>query len=784
MPDDGISARARAPLPERIGRYRILKRIGRGAMGLVYAAIDEAMGRTVAVKVLMADLESAPDTRARFNREAQAAARLVHPNIITIFDAGEDQGRPYIVMQLLEGWPLAEYLKRQEAATLDAKLDLMVQMCEGLAAAHSQGVIHRDLKPSNLFVQTDGLLKIYDFGVARLAESSLTAAGTMLGTPDYMSPEQARGEHVDARSDIFSAGAVFYFILSERKPFSGRELPTVLHQLQFEDPPSLTSASVPSELSALVLHAMTKNAADRPARIQDVLADIVRFQRQYQAETRRLASTLRARLDAIEKLLQAANEAGSALGMPADEPALRERFPWWSTRGGGVEAVSADRARVTAVLHELETELQRLTADLDRRRVLTEQLETGRGLIASGDARGALRLFELVMTADPSAARARELADVCRPQARAQEAREQRIAELMSAAHQAMKAHDWNLAAVTSEEVLAVSPGYEPAASLLAEAQQATVREQLRQDQMLRHLLDRAAAAIDQRDFETANAALTEAETMRLEAPALAELRRRLAEAQAAAEAEELLRQTSADEICRARAAFRRGRHDEAVQQLSAFLDVEPQAPGVEAELERLVWLRQDLASSAASRRREALKLLTTARSLAGQDLLPEALVCVRDAVHADPVDLDAAALFDDLLERHLKQRIARAKTRALERRVAEAEPILAAAREAFARGYVAIALDVAMVAYRLAPTRTDVAAFVDEMRRSLDAEDDEPFPLADTPLPELAATSTQTVALPLAPELSGEPDAHGWFTRVSRWVAALRQRYWPAKGS
>ncbi|HZL93047.1 MAG TPA: serine/threonine-protein kinase, partial [Vicinamibacterales bacterium] len=123
-------------VPSRIGRFRVLERIGRGAQGVVYAAQDEVIGRPVALKVLMADLESDPETRARFHREAQAAARLLHPNIISIFDAGEDQGRPFIAMQLLEGLPLAAYLERPEAGALERKLDLMIQMCEGLAAAH------------------------------------------------------------------------------------------------------------------------------------------------------------------------------------------------------------------------------------------------------------------------------------------------------------------------------------------------------------------------------------------------------------------------------------------------------------------------------------------------------------------------------------------------------------------------------------------------------------------------------------------------------------------------
>ena len=267
-------------LPSRIGRFRILERIGRGAMGVVYAAHDEVIGRPVALKVLMADLESDPETRVRFHREAQAAARLLHPNIISIFDAGEDQGRPFIAMQLLEGVPLAAYLERPEAGALERKLDLMIQVCEGLAAAHGQGIVHRDLKPSNLFVQNDGLLKILDFGVARFVDSDMTPAGTILGTPDYMSPEQARGSAVDERSDIFSAGAVFYFILAGRKPFPGPGLPAVLRQLQFEEPAPLGDA-VPRELENLVLQAMAKDMEERPARVDDLLATLVRYRRQY-----------------------------------------------------------------------------------------------------------------------------------------------------------------------------------------------------------------------------------------------------------------------------------------------------------------------------------------------------------------------------------------------------------------------------------------------------------------------------------------------------------------------
>ena len=212
--------RPRRSSPERIGRYQVIERIGRGAMGVVYRAHDEAMGRDVALKVLTADLEDDPDIRTRFHREAEAAARLSHPNIITIFDVGEDGDRFFIVMELLRGATLKDFLKQSDAAPLARKLDLMIQLCAGLGAAHNASIYHRDIKPGNIFVRADGILKILDFGVARLASSSMTAAGFIVGTPDYMSPEQARGADIDGRSDIFSLGGVFYFMLTGPKAVS------------------------------------------------------------------------------------------------------------------------------------------------------------------------------------------------------------------------------------------------------------------------------------------------------------------------------------------------------------------------------------------------------------------------------------------------------------------------------------------------------------------------------------------------------------------------------------
>jgi serine/threonine protein kinase len=279
--------RPRRSLPERIGRYQIIERIGRGAMGVVYRAHDAAMRRDVALKVLMTDLEDDPDIRTRFHREAEAAAHLSHPNIITIFDVGEDNDRFFIVMELLRGAMLRDFLKEGAGVPIERKLDLMCQLCAGLGAAHNASIYHRDIKPGNIFVRSDGILKILDFGVARLATSSMTASGFIVGTPDYMSPEQALGAEIDGRSDIFSLGGVFYFMLTGRKPFPATELPGLFHQIQNENPPSLSEEEAPANLARIITKALSKKREMRYQTCQELLADVEIARQMHPLSTRR-----------------------------------------------------------------------------------------------------------------------------------------------------------------------------------------------------------------------------------------------------------------------------------------------------------------------------------------------------------------------------------------------------------------------------------------------------------------------------------------------------------------
>jgi hypothetical protein len=251
--------------PSRIGKYEIIAPIGRGSMGEVFKARDTVIGRHVAVKTMSPAVGAIPELRQRFHREAQSAGSLSHPNIVTIFDFGEERGQAYLAMELLEGCDLKDLIGRQTPMTLAARLTLMEQICDGLAFAHARQVVHRDLKPANIHVLPDGHVKIVDFGLARLASSNMTQAGVLLGTPHYMSPEQVRGEKADARSDVFSLGVVFYELLANRKPFDADSMHSVLLRVLNDEPPPLCDVvpGIPPQLARILDLALAKDPARR-----------------------------------------------------------------------------------------------------------------------------------------------------------------------------------------------------------------------------------------------------------------------------------------------------------------------------------------------------------------------------------------------------------------------------------------------------------------------------------------------------------------------------------------
>jgi len=252
---------------ERIGRYQVLERVGKGGMGVLYRGFDPVLDREVAIKLMLTDFnEDTEQMRPRFYREARAAAKLNHRNIVTIFEFAEESNVPYIVMEFLRGTPLGARINGQPPLSIDDKLNIVAQLCDGLAYAHEQGVVHRDVKPDNVFVLEDGSVKLLDFGIAKLTSSNLTRQGDVLGSASYMSPEQVGGsDSVDGRADVFSTGVMLYELLSGHKPFEAAAPTAVILKILKDDPTPIEThvANLPPQLIAAVMKALAKKPEDR-----------------------------------------------------------------------------------------------------------------------------------------------------------------------------------------------------------------------------------------------------------------------------------------------------------------------------------------------------------------------------------------------------------------------------------------------------------------------------------------------------------------------------------------
>jgi serine/threonine-protein kinase len=259
------------------GRYDVLDKLGEGAMGVVWRARDKNLSRVVALKMLSTELGDEDELHQRFHREAEAIGRLSHPNIVSVYDLGESEGRVYMAMELLEGEDLRSLIETQATIALAERVRILFDICAGVGYAHSRGVIHRDIKPANIMVTADGRVKLLDFGLARVAtRETITRRGVILGTPDYMSPEQAMGKSVDHRTDVFSSGAVFYEFLTQQKPFKGKTLHSVLYQIISEAPDALLTLNpeVPSRLALIVHRMLQKSAEKRYQSMDDVARDL------------------------------------------------------------------------------------------------------------------------------------------------------------------------------------------------------------------------------------------------------------------------------------------------------------------------------------------------------------------------------------------------------------------------------------------------------------------------------------------------------------------------------
>src|SRR5580693_1305051 len=368
---------------EKLGKYLILGELGRGAGGVVYRARDPILNRLVALKTITTGLAEYPDLLQRFYQEAQSAGGLQHPNIVTIYDLGDADGIPFIAMELLEGESLDQLISRRAPLPVPLKLTYALQACRALDYAHKRGIIHRDIKPDNVMLTREGTVKVVDFGIARVLETSRTQTGMLLGTFAYMSPEQYHGEHADARSDIWSFGVLLYELLAYQRPFRGATPASLMHSICQQEPAPLQEAipDCPAALEKVIQKVLRKSPDERYQSMEEVLLD----------------------LDPICKGLQ----SESVVALVAQARDLSDKGDYSQSRDFLRQALQLDSANTQArnLLEKVNAELRRILI----RPKLQQQIEKGQELLAEGKMQEARMEAEVVLQLDPTFEPAREL---------------------------------------------------------------------------------------------------------------------------------------------------------------------------------------------------------------------------------------------------------------------------------------------------------------------------------------------------------------------------------------
>jgi serine/threonine-protein kinase len=632
-------------MPAAIGRYQILDRIGQGGMGSLFLALDPMLERQLAIKLLRDDND---ELRERFAREARAVARLRHRNIVTIFDVGEQDGHPFIAMEYIQGQTLAELIR---AGSLDTsrKLRLVEELCDGLGFAHKAGIVHRDVKPANVMVERDGPVKILDFGIARIAESGMTQAGMLIGTLNYMSPEQVAGRVVDSRSDIFAVGAVLYELLSGRQAFPGGLQNGILNRILHEEPPPLRELlpSIDDEIVDVVERALAK---DPQARYQDLAA----MRRDLERVRQRSEGVTQPGADAETILIQESARAAQRPKTPrrgADRDELARRraaqiAAHLETARQAMTAAdfeSAVRAADEALLLDAEDAasleiLDRARAALDERQV-QQLLNRGGDLLRSGALTDALALADEALTLIPDSTTAQAFRQSIE-RARGERLRERERAEALRAgiqrAQELLEAGAFDQAEAAAAGALRLDPDH------------AVARAVQRQARLQREELDRRATAavadaermFDRGSHEEALAALRRFEPAHeLVSSALARLQQE--QVRLTRERREAARRATHVAAALA-AAGRAPSHEAAIGILEAALSLDPTHAEVNRRLEerRAAW--QEEVRQARERREQVAAAIAQAKATASH---AEAIATLEGAQTLDPADAEVERL-------------------------------------------------------------------------------------------------------------------------------------------
>jgi serine/threonine protein kinase/TolA-binding protein len=578
---------------EKLGQYKIVGEIGRGNMGVVYKAIHPLMKRVVAVKAMSSRLISDPASRMRFYREAEAVAQLSHRNIITLYDMGDQGGEVYLVMEFLDGQDLKTIIRdideaKRKPLSLEARLDIFLQICSGLEHAHSKGVIHRDIKPGNIFVNRSGDVKILDFGLARLAESDLTGTNETMGTPSYMSPEQLQSAKVDARSDIYSAGTVFYELLALKKAFDADSLPGIFFKIINVDPQPIEKINplIPQKLSLIVQKAIAKDPDRRyqdmgemRAEFNDFLPLLEERKRAIQAEAKESLEQLDALTRDSAHLLREGAEEFERIKAEASTLSLK-------TGAGGLDDEilqdfrKLDYFEIAEICSRAQREYAHLSTKLEKRKLAVPLLEEAAELEKNGELAAAAQIVEGVLKDDPSFADAvsiHQRITALLEEQKAEERREKQAAAVFEEAEARFAAGDFPLCLASLAEVLKLKPGYGPAIALREEAEQKLTLQLEFEEKQQRasDALAKARTALEAKEFPGARAAAAEASSILPDSPEPAALLGKIAQS----EEEYLLLREREEKIARllteARSLEEDGNENGALEKLNEILELD-----------------------------------------------------------------------------------------------------------------------------------------------------------------------------------------------------------------
>ena len=510
-------------------------------MGSLYLAKDPKIGRLVAIKLVRQEFDS-PEARQRFAREAQSAGTLRHPNIVTIFDVDEHDGLPFIAMEYIDGETLGEIVKRKALLPIAKRLQWVEDLCNGLAYAHRQGVIHRDIKPANLMVDTEGSLKILDFGLARRDASKFTQSHVIIGTPNYMSPEQIRGQNIDTRSDIFSVGALLYEVLTYKEAFPGAVHQT-MHKILHEEPEPIETivAGIDPGIAKILSRALQK---DRDGRYADLTA------------MRNDLAEVRARLESVSVSVD------DAATMPLGRDA---RFgPTQGSPARGTTPLSTPGSRPGSSQASKRFQTNRQSLQRRRSEQITAALDEARKLFEAGDLEKARDKCDAALMLDPDHPGALQLMDDI-----GAEADRQQAAQFMAEARAEMQKGQLDRA----EALVAQARQMQPESTDVQQLQEAidTTRREIERTRQVQETMRRARQRFAEGGFEAAIRAAGEVLAIDPENAAAKDLQTRAQEAIEAAATRAERDKAAQSAVASARKLFESGDGPGAIAQLEAF---------------------------------------------------------------------------------------------------------------------------------------------------------------------------------------------------------------------